>query len=180
MVLLKVLSLLRCHRFLYIDCYFTYCVRVLFPRLHPDGTKLRWLPSQMAEDGARAGVLQRGAHQSTNGEGSLGGQTKTRPQPSRRGDPAETKGRGWLWEAGMLDQMQTPFVFFMLKSALLFLICGLLAFSIIQDRQIQLIRDLLTSEGSSNSIQLSAEQRSALAFLSTNCQPAANLNTSRR
>uniref|UniRef100_A0A8C6TFB6 Rac GTPase-activating protein 1 n=1 Tax=Neogobius melanostomus TaxID=47308 RepID=A0A8C6TFB6_9GOBI len=33
------------------------------------------------------------------------------------------------------------------------------------DRQIQLIRDLLTSEGSSNSIQLSAEQRSALAFL---------------
>ncbi|KAM6981708.1 rac GTPase-activating protein 1 isoform 2-T2 [Tautogolabrus adspersus] len=48
------------------------------------------------------------------------------------------------------------------------------------DRQIQLIRDLLTSEGSSNSIQLSAEQRSALAFLNTNCQPAANLNTSRR
>uniref|UniRef100_A0A669C1D2 Rac GTPase-activating protein 1 n=1 Tax=Oreochromis niloticus TaxID=8128 RepID=A0A669C1D2_ORENI len=38
------------------------------------------------------------------------------------------------------------------------------------DRQIQLIRDLLTSEGSSNSIQLSAEQRSALAFLNTNCQ----------
>uniref|UniRef100_A0A669EYV8 Rac GTPase-activating protein 1 n=1 Tax=Oreochromis niloticus TaxID=8128 RepID=A0A669EYV8_ORENI len=36
------------------------------------------------------------------------------------------------------------------------------------DRQIQLIRDLLTSEGSSNSIQLSAEQRSALAFLNTN------------
>uniref|UniRef100_A0A8C6TE70 Rac GTPase-activating protein 1 n=1 Tax=Neogobius melanostomus TaxID=47308 RepID=A0A8C6TE70_9GOBI len=50
------------------------------------------------------------------------------------------------------------------------------------DRQIQLIRDLLTSEGSSNSIQLSAEQRSALAFLSTNTnnQAAANLNTSRR
>uniref|UniRef100_A0A8C4FFA6 Rac GTPase-activating protein 1 n=1 Tax=Dicentrarchus labrax TaxID=13489 RepID=A0A8C4FFA6_DICLA len=48
------------------------------------------------------------------------------------------------------------------------------------DRQIQLIRDLLTSEGSSNSIQLSAEQRSALAFLNTNCQAAANLNTSRR
>lgn len=48
------------------------------------------------------------------------------------------------------------------------------------DRQIQLIRDLLTSEGSSNSIQLSAEQRSALAFLNTNCQHAANLNTSRR
>uniref|UniRef100_I3KIT6 Rac GTPase-activating protein 1 n=1 Tax=Oreochromis niloticus TaxID=8128 RepID=I3KIT6_ORENI len=48
------------------------------------------------------------------------------------------------------------------------------------DRQIQLIRDLLTSEGSSNSIQLSAEQRSALAFLNTNCQTTANLNTSRR
>uniref|UniRef100_A0A665W586 Rac GTPase activating protein 1 n=1 Tax=Echeneis naucrates TaxID=173247 RepID=A0A665W586_ECHNA len=48
------------------------------------------------------------------------------------------------------------------------------------DRQIQLIRDLLTSEGSSNSIQLSAEQRSALAFLNQNYQAAANLNTSRR
>ncbi|XP_070695930.1 rac GTPase-activating protein 1 [Pempheris klunzingeri] len=48
------------------------------------------------------------------------------------------------------------------------------------DRQIQLIRDLLTSEGSSNSIQLSAEQRSALAFLNTNCQAAASMNTSRR
>lgn len=49
------------------------------------------------------------------------------------------------------------------------------------DRQIQLIRDLLTSEGSTNSIQLSAEQRSALAFLNSNCQAAAaNLNTSRR
>uniref|UniRef100_A0A3P8U7Y3 Rac GTPase-activating protein 1 n=1 Tax=Amphiprion percula TaxID=161767 RepID=A0A3P8U7Y3_AMPPE len=48
------------------------------------------------------------------------------------------------------------------------------------DRQIQLMRDLLTSEGSSNSIQLSAEQRSALAFLNTNCQAAASLNTSRR
>nr|XP_019960288.1 PREDICTED: rac GTPase-activating protein 1 [Paralichthys olivaceus] len=48
------------------------------------------------------------------------------------------------------------------------------------DRQILLIRDLLTSEGSSNSIQLSAEQRSALAFLNTNSQAAATLNTSRR
>ncbi|KAM7405167.1 hypothetical protein PAMP_012451 [Pampus punctatissimus] len=48
------------------------------------------------------------------------------------------------------------------------------------DRQIQLIRDLLTSEGSTNSIQLSAEQRSALAFLNTNYQPPAALNTSRR
>ncbi|KAG7221713.1 hypothetical protein INR49_000080 [Caranx melampygus] len=46
------------------------------------------------------------------------------------------------------------------------------------DRQIQLIRELLTTEGS-NSIQLSAEQRSALAFLNTNCHAAANLNTSR-
>ncbi|KAK2851810.1 hypothetical protein Q5P01_008086 [Channa striata] len=48
------------------------------------------------------------------------------------------------------------------------------------DRQIQLIRDLLTSEGSSNSIQLSAEQRSALAFLNPNCQGATCPNTSRR
>ncbi|TNN57215.1 Rac GTPase-activating protein 1 [Liparis tanakae] len=48
------------------------------------------------------------------------------------------------------------------------------------DRQIQLIRDLLTSEGSSNSIKLSAEQRSALAFLNTNAQAAGSLNTSRR
>lgn len=52
--------------------------------------------------------------------------------------------------------------------------------SILQDRQLQLIRDLLTSEGSSNSIKLSAEQRSALAFLNTNSQTAASLNTSRR
>ncbi|KAM9343826.1 rac GTPase-activating protein 1 isoform 2-T3 [Pholidichthys leucotaenia] len=48
------------------------------------------------------------------------------------------------------------------------------------DRQIQLMRDLLTSEGWSNSIQLSAEQRSALAFLNTNCQAATNMNASRR
>lgn len=48
------------------------------------------------------------------------------------------------------------------------------------DRQIQLMRDLLTCEGSSNSIQLSAEQRSALAFLSTNPNNQANHNTSRR
>ncbi|KAJ0064834.1 hypothetical protein NL108_016402, partial [Boleophthalmus pectinirostris] len=47
------------------------------------------------------------------------------------------------------------------------------------DRQIQLIRELLISEGSS-SIQFSAEQRSALAFLNTNNQAASNLNTSRR
>nr|XP_057908400.1 rac GTPase-activating protein 1 [Doryrhamphus excisus]XP_057908401.1 rac GTPase-activating protein 1 [Doryrhamphus excisus] len=48
------------------------------------------------------------------------------------------------------------------------------------DRQIQLIKDLLTSEGSSNSIQLSAEQRSALAFLNPNCQGVSTLNTSKR
>ncbi|XP_068605414.1 rac GTPase-activating protein 1 [Brachionichthys hirsutus] len=48
------------------------------------------------------------------------------------------------------------------------------------DRQIQLIRDLLTSEGSSNSIQLSDEQRSALAFLNTNFNAAGNLNASKR
>ncbi|KAK7884933.1 hypothetical protein WMY93_028056 [Mugilogobius chulae] len=47
------------------------------------------------------------------------------------------------------------------------------------DRQIQLIRELLISEGST-SIQLSAEQRSALAFLNTNNHAASNLNTSRR
>ncbi|XP_054901874.1 rac GTPase-activating protein 1 [Poeciliopsis prolifica] len=47
------------------------------------------------------------------------------------------------------------------------------------DRQIQLIRDLLMSEGSTNSIQLSAEQRSALAFLNTNCQTNSQ-NTNRR
>ncbi|CAL9703252.1 unnamed protein product [Knipowitschia caucasica] len=47
------------------------------------------------------------------------------------------------------------------------------------DRQIQLIRELLISEGSA-SIQLSAEQRSALAFLNPNNQAGSNLNTSRR
>lgn len=59
-------------------------------------------------------------------------------------------------------------------------LCSSARISVMQDRQIQLIRDLLTSEGSTNSIQLSAEQRSALAFLNTNCQAAASLNTSRR
>ncbi|KAF7653892.1 hypothetical protein LDENG_00077190 [Lucifuga dentata] len=48
------------------------------------------------------------------------------------------------------------------------------------DRQILLIRDLLTSEGSTNSIKLSVEQRSALGFLNTNTQTPTNLNTSRR
>lgn len=57
---------------------------------------------------------------------------------------------------------------------------GAACVSVLQDRQVQLIRELLTSEGSSNSIQLSAEQRSALGFLNTNCQTPANLNTSRK
>ncbi|XP_041952727.1 rac GTPase-activating protein 1 [Alosa sapidissima] len=48
------------------------------------------------------------------------------------------------------------------------------------DRQIQLIRELLVSEGSSNSIQLNEEQRSALAFLNFRSPAPANLNTSRR
>ncbi|ROL43166.1 Rac GTPase-activating protein 1 [Anabarilius grahami] len=48
------------------------------------------------------------------------------------------------------------------------------------DRQIQLIRELLVSEGSSNSIQLNEEQRSALAFLNARSQNPTNLNTSRR
>uniref|UniRef100_A0A4W5LVC7 Rac GTPase-activating protein 1 n=1 Tax=Hucho hucho TaxID=62062 RepID=A0A4W5LVC7_9TELE len=49
------------------------------------------------------------------------------------------------------------------------------------DRQIQLIRELLIAEGSSNSIPLNEEQRSALAFLNARSQAArANLNTSRR
>lgn len=48
------------------------------------------------------------------------------------------------------------------------------------DRQMQLIRDLLVTEGSSNSIQLNEEQRSALAFLNVRPAASANLNTSRR
>ncbi|XP_071388394.1 rac GTPase-activating protein 1 [Centroberyx affinis] len=48
------------------------------------------------------------------------------------------------------------------------------------DRQIQLIRELLISEGSSNSIQLNEEQRSALAFLNARSQAPPNMNTSRR
>ncbi|KAA0707286.1 Rac GTPase-activating protein 1 [Triplophysa tibetana] len=48
------------------------------------------------------------------------------------------------------------------------------------DRQIQLIRELLVSEGSSSSIQLNEEQRSALAFLNARSQNPPNLNTSRR
>ncbi|KAJ8409189.1 hypothetical protein AAFF_G00242100 [Aldrovandia affinis] len=48
------------------------------------------------------------------------------------------------------------------------------------DRQIQLIRELLITEGSSSSIHLNDEQRSALAFLNARSQASANLNTSRR
>ncbi|XP_026161587.1 rac GTPase-activating protein 1-like [Mastacembelus armatus] len=52
------------------------------------------------------------------------------------------------------------------------------------ERQLQLIRELLISENNANSVHLSEEQRSALAFLSTH-SPAAqaarsNLNSSRR
>ncbi|XP_033481931.1 rac GTPase-activating protein 1-like [Epinephelus lanceolatus] len=52
------------------------------------------------------------------------------------------------------------------------------------ERQLQLIRELLISESNSNSIHLSEEQRSALAFLSAHSQAAqaakGNLNSSRR
>ncbi|KAG7281125.1 hypothetical protein CRUP_027662 [Coryphaenoides rupestris] len=47
------------------------------------------------------------------------------------------------------------------------------------DRQIQLIRELLISEGST-SIQLNEEQRSALAFLNARPHVTANMNTSHR
>ncbi|XP_041744613.1 rac GTPase-activating protein 1-like [Coregonus clupeaformis] len=54
------------------------------------------------------------------------------------------------------------------------------------ERQIQLIRDLLVADGSSSSLHLSEEQRSALAFLNAHSQAAQaaknnpNLNTSHR
>lgn len=52
------------------------------------------------------------------------------------------------------------------------------------ERQLQLIRDLLISETNSNSVHLSEEQRSALAFLSAHSHAAqsakANINTSHR
>lgn len=48
----------------------------------------------------------------------------------------------------------------------------------------QLIRELLISDGNANSVHLSEEQRSALAFLSSHSQAAQasknNLNSSRR
>ncbi|AWP03147.1 putative rac GTPase-activating protein 1-like [Scophthalmus maximus] len=49
------------------------------------------------------------------------------------------------------------------------------------ERQLQLIRELLISENNGNSVHLSEEQRSALAFLSAHSQAAqGNLNSSRR
>ncbi|KAK2862376.1 hypothetical protein Q5P01_001909 [Channa striata] len=52
------------------------------------------------------------------------------------------------------------------------------------ERQLQLIRELLISENNGNSVHLSEEQRSALAFLSAHSQAAqaakSNLNSSRR
>uniref|UniRef100_A0A8C1VIH8 Rac GTPase-activating protein 1 n=1 Tax=Cyprinus carpio TaxID=7962 RepID=A0A8C1VIH8_CYPCA len=47
------------------------------------------------------------------------------------------------------------------------------------DRQIQLIRELLVTEGSSNSIQLNEEQRSALAFLNARSQNPASIHSTR-
>uniref|UniRef100_A0A8C7FYI7 Rac GTPase activating protein 1 n=1 Tax=Oncorhynchus kisutch TaxID=8019 RepID=A0A8C7FYI7_ONCKI len=44
------------------------------------------------------------------------------------------------------------------------------------DRQIQLIRELLITEGSSNSLQLNEEQRSALAFLNARSQAARTID----
>lgn len=53
-----------------------------------------------------------------------------------------------------------------------------------KERQLQLIKELLISDSSGNSVHLSEEQRSALAFLSTHSQAAQaaknNLNSSRR
>lgn len=53
-----------------------------------------------------------------------------------------------------------------------------------QERQLQLIRDLLISERGGSSVHLSEEQRAALAFLSAHSQAAqaaqGNLNASRR
>uniref|UniRef100_A0A674MCB1 Rac GTPase-activating protein 1 n=1 Tax=Takifugu rubripes TaxID=31033 RepID=A0A674MCB1_TAKRU len=52
------------------------------------------------------------------------------------------------------------------------------------ERQLQLIKELLTSDSSGNSVHLSEEQRSALAFLSSHSEAAQaaknNLNSSRR
>lgn len=53
-----------------------------------------------------------------------------------------------------------------------------------QERQLQLIRELLVSENNGNSLLLNEEQRSALAFLSAHSQAAqaakSSVNISRR
>lgn len=53
-----------------------------------------------------------------------------------------------------------------------------------KEQQLQLIRELLISDGNGNSVHLSEEQRSALAFLSSHSQAAQaaknNLNSSQR
>lgn len=53
-----------------------------------------------------------------------------------------------------------------------------------KERQLQLIKELLISDSSGNSVHLSDEQRSALAFLSSHSEAAQaaknNLNSSRR
>lgn len=53
-----------------------------------------------------------------------------------------------------------------------------------KERQLQLIKELLISDSSGNSVHLSEEQRSALAFLSSHSEAAQaaknNLNSSRR
>lgn len=53
-----------------------------------------------------------------------------------------------------------------------------------KEQQLQLIRELLISDGNGNSVHLSEEQRSALAFLSSHSQAAQaakiNPNSSQR
>lgn len=50
-----------------------------------------------------------------------------------------------------------------------------------KEQQLQLIKELLVSDGNGNSVHLSEEQRSALAFLSSHSQAAKNnLNSSQR
>lgn len=53
-----------------------------------------------------------------------------------------------------------------------------------KERQLQLIKELLISDSSGNSVHLSEEQRSALAFLSSHSEAAQaaknNLNSSRK
>lgn len=58
----------------------------------------------MAEHRAGAGGHQGDAENRRDGEGGAGGQTETRPQPSRRGDPAAAEGRVRLRLSGVLNQ----------------------------------------------------------------------------